>query len=127
MAKSNLNVVMQGASGKIGKTLVFRQSKTGETNIANRAMPRTGAATTKEVAVREKFLNATYTAKRLQHDPVHGPQYLAKATKGKSAYLMAMGDCLNPPKIKGIFLEGYTGAIGSEITVRAMLLLRKRA
>lgn len=110
---------MQGASGKIGKTLVFRQMRNGETVIANRPKQRTVPATPGEVVNREKFINASYLAKKLQHDPTHGPQYRAKKEGGKSAYMFAMGDCLTPPKIMGIFLEGYNGAVGDIISIRA--------
>ena len=120
MAKSHLNVVMQGASGKIGKTLVFRQMSNGETVIANRSKPRTAPATPAEEATRERFINASYLAKKLQHDPTYGPQYQEKREPGKSTYMVAMADCLTSPKIKGIFLKEYTGAIGGTISVRAI-------
>lgn len=120
MAKSILNVVMQGASGKIGKTLVFRQLRNGETVIANRAKPRSTPPTAEEAATRERFLEATYLAKRLAKDPVLRPQYLAIAAPGQSAYIMAMADCLNPPQIKAINGDNYGGMVGDEITIRAI-------
>lgn len=119
MAKSFLNVVMQGASGKIGKTLVFRQMRSGETVIANRPKPSDLPLTPGKQAFREKFLNATYLAKKVLHDPMFGPQYLAKKRPGQGAYTVAMKDCLTPPKIMGIFLEGYNGAVGDIISIRA--------
>ncbi len=120
MAKSIQNVVMQGASGKIGKTLVFRQLSNGETVIANRAKPSTLPLTAKQQAVIDRFKQASYTAKILSQDPILKPQYLAKAKPGQSAYFMAMKDCLNPPKIKGIYLDNYDGTIGSLISIRAV-------
>ncbi len=120
MAKSILNVVMQGASGKIGKTLVFRQLSNGETVIANRPKPRTKPLSANEEAHRERFLYATYLAKKLINDQVLGPLYLTKAQPGKSAYTVALTDCLSSPKIKGIYLQQYFGEIGNTISIRAI-------
>ena len=120
MAKSNLNVVMQGASGKIGKTLVFRQQHDGETIIANRPKKSSLTPHPTITATRNKFQNATYRAVRLLKDPMYGPMYDAKKKPGKSAYLTAMTDCLTPPQIKKILLENYAGQIGDLITIYAI-------
>jgi len=120
MAKSIQNVVMQGASGKIGKTLVFRQLSNGETVIANRAKPRTLPPSVHQEANQSRFLNAIYLAKILAVDPILRPQYLAKAKPGQSAFNMALKDCFNAPKIKGIHLDAYDGTIGSLISIRAV-------
>lgn len=120
MAKSNLNVVMQGASGKIGKLLVFRQQHDGETVIANRPKKSSRPLHPNLAATRNKFQSAIYKAKRLVKDPMYGPMYEAKKKPGTSAYLAAMADCLNAPQIKEIFLENYTGQIGDLITIYAI-------
>ncbi len=120
MAKSILNVVMQGASGKIGKTLVFRQLQNGETVIANRPKPRVKPLSSAEEAHRERFLDASFAAKRLSQHPTWGPQYLAKTEPGKSAYTVAITDCLTSPTIKEIILDDYSGTIGDVISVRAI-------
>ncbi len=99
MAKSILNVVMQGASGKIGKTLVFRQLQNGETVIANRPKPRVKPLSSAEEAHRERFLDASFA---------------------KSAYTVAITDCLTSPTIKEIILDDYSGTIGDVISVRAI-------
>lgn len=119
MAKSIQNVVMQGASGKIGKTLVFRQMPNGETVIANKAKRRTKPLTANQEAVVDKFQQATYMARILASDPVLGPAYKAKAGPGQSAYILAMKDCLTPPTIKSIDTLGYTGAVNQGIVIRA--------
>ena len=120
MAKSIQNVVMQGASGKIGKTLVFRQMSNGDTVIANRAKPRNAPPTPNQEAHKTKFQDAISLAKKLAKDPILRPQYLAKANLGQTAFNMAVKDCLNGPKIKGIYLDSYDGAIGSLISIRAV-------
>ncbi len=119
MAKSILNVVMQGASGKIGKMLVFRQTRNGETVIAIRGKKRSTPPTAKEQAVRERFREAAYTAKMLVKDPIYGPRYLAIAKEqGKTAYIIAMKDCLTNPKINLVRVNGNNSEVGEAIVVR---------
>ena len=120
MANSIQNVVMQGASGKIGKTLVFRQMRNGETRIANRPMPRSTPLTPDQEAFRERFSSAAYLAKSLVADPILAQQYRAKAKPGQTAYNVAMRDCLIAPQIKSINLEDYSGAIGNVISIWAV-------
>ncbi len=121
MAKSILNVVMQGASGKIGKTLVFRQTRNGETVIAIRGKKRSTPPTAKEAAVRERFKEAAHTAKILINDPVYGPIYRAMAKKqGKTAYILAMKDCLTAPKIKSVKINGTNRESRGAIGIRAI-------
>lgn len=119
MAKSIQNVVMQGASGKIGKTLVFRQMRNGETIIANRAKPSNLPLTPAQETHRSKFIRASYLAKSLLLDPMFGPQYLAKVSRGRTAYNVALTDCLTAPKIMEVSLKDYNGTIGDQIAVRA--------
>ncbi len=112
MAKSILNVVMQGASGKIGKMLVFRQTRNGETVIAIRGKKRSTPLSAKEEAVRERFREAAHTAKILAKDPVYGAVYRAKAKEqGKTAYILAMKDCLTSPNTKSTKLHAHNGEI----------------
>lgn len=112
---------MQGASGKIGKTLVFRQAENGETIIANRAKKSRKPPHPKQLESIDKFTVAAYIAKIYAKDPILGPQYAEKGKKlQKTAYNMAMQDCLRPPIIKTVDLGHYSGAIGSIIVVRAV-------
>lgn len=120
MAKSIQNVVMQGASGKIGKTLVFRQMMNGETVIANRPKPRSKPLTPDQEAFRDRFSNAASLAKSLIEDPILAQQYLAVAKPGQSAYKVAIRDCLVAPQIKSVDLEEYSGSIGNVISIWAV-------
>lgn len=117
MARSNLNVVMHGASGKVGKLLIFRQ-RNGQTIIADPPQRRK-PLTEKEMAHRERFQEATYLAKKLVADPMFGPLYREKTEHGKGAYTVALADCLSVPKIRNVATSRYKGAIGDVIVVRA--------
>jgi len=99
MAKLINNVVMQGVSGIIGKILIFRQMKNGTTVIAMRPKPRTKPITPAEAATHQRFKEAAHIAKKRSQDPILRAQYLAKAKPGQSAYLVALTEYLNAPKI----------------------------
>jgi len=100
MAKLINNTVMQGVSGIIGKTLIFRQMKNGTTVIAMRPKPRTKPITPAEAATHQRFKEAAHIAKKRSQDPILRAQYLAKAKPGQSAYLVALTEYLNTPKTK---------------------------
>lgn len=121
MAKSIQNVVMQGASGKIGKTLVFRQTKNGDTVIANRAKKSKKPIPPSQEAAMDKFTIAAYTARIFAKDAVLGPQYAEKGKKlNKTAYIVAMQDCLRPPMVRYIDHREYKGEVSNVILVRAL-------
>jgi len=105
MAKLINNPLMQGVSGKIGKTLIFRQMKNGTTVIAMRPKPRTKPITPAEAATHQRFKEAAHIAKKRSQDPILRAQYLAKAKPGQSAYLVALTEYLNTPKTKQENLE----------------------
>ena len=98
MAIQTQNVVMQGVSGKIGKTLVFRQMKNGTTIIAQRPRPRTKPITAAEALTHDRFRAAAHIASKRSRDPMLRPQYLARAQPGQSAYFVALKEYLNAHK-----------------------------
>ena len=100
MAIQTQNVVMQGVSGKIGRTLVFRQMKNGTTIIAQRPKPRTKPVTAAEALTHDRFRAAAHIAKKRSQDPMLRPQYLARAQPGQSAYFVALKEYLNAHKTK---------------------------
>jgi len=96
---------MQGVSGIIGKTLIFRQMKNRTTVIAMRPKPRTKPITPAEAATHQRFKEAAHIAKNRIQNPILRAQYLAKAKPGQSAYLVALTEYLNAPKTKQEDLE----------------------
>lgn len=117
MAKSRDNVVMEGASGKIGKMLVFRQ-RAGQTIIARSAKKVTRLVTDNQQEVRNRFTEAAYYAKSAIEDPVLKAAYQLKAKLGQTAYNVAFADYLKAPELRKTFLESYTGAIGDAVLFR---------
>ncbi len=117
MAKSRDNVVMQGASGKIGKMLVFRQ-KGDQTIIARTAKKRPDGKpyTSDQLAAQNRFVDASLYAKKAIKDESLKALYQAKANVNQSAYNVAFKDFFTPPSVRRLNDLEYTGQIGDEIT-----------
>lgn len=120
MAKSSNNVVMQGASGMIGKMLVFRVLAGNKTVIARRPKPRSKPASEKQQEVMGRFTEASYYAKNAIKDEVLKAAYQAKAKVGQTAFNMAFSDYLKGPEVKKVFADAYQGAVGNEIIFRVI-------
>src|SRR5690606_5320059 len=125
MAKSKDNVVMQGASGKIGRNLVFRQ-KGDQTIIARR--PRETAAgrpiSKDQLNVQQRFLDAALYAKKAIKDEDMKAAYKAKATINQTAYNVAFKDFFTPPTVRRLNDTGYSGQAGDEITFMVRDIMR---
>lgn len=115
MAESKDNVVTHGLSGKVGNLLVFRQ-KGGKTIVAKK--PRnSGHPSAQQLAVRERFQQATLYAKSVMADPAAKADYEAEAGENKSGYNVAIADFFNAPDISEVNLTGYQGNVGDKILV----------
>lgn len=117
MAKSTDNVVMQGASGKIGRTLVFRQ-KGDQTIIARKARLRADGKpyTNDQLEVQDKFIDASLYAKKAIKDEELKTRYKAKANINQTAYNVAFKDFFSSPSIRRFNDREYTGQTGESIT-----------
>lgn len=97
MAKVKRNVIVEGLSGTVGKSLVFRQMRDGSTIIStkpdfsNRVFSKGQLSHQKRF--REAAAYARYAAKK---NPIYGE--LAKGTT-KTAYNIALSDWFSPPEI----------------------------
>lgn len=117
MAKSIENFVMQGASGKVGKMLVFRQ-RAEQTIIAKRPKKNTKPATEAQLEFRDRFTEAAYYAKSAISNPALKDQYQAKTKPGQSAYNIAFADYLKTPVLRKVMADEYMGQIGDTLTFR---------
>jgi hypothetical protein len=119
MANSNANVITRDLHGKFGDQVVFRTSD-GESITAN--VPDTYNATPSEaqLAVRERFKEATLWAKNTLADPDMLAAYSAKATGRMTAYTLAVADYLRAPKVTRIDVTGYSGHAGDIIFIKAI-------
>ncbi|PRD54710.1 hypothetical protein [Sphingobacterium gobiense] len=128
MAKSRDNVVMQGASGKVGRNLVFRQ-RGDQTIIAKRPRMVAGGRelTPKQQQVQNRFLNASLYAKQAIQDPELKAAYAKKATINQTAYNVAFKDFFARPEVRLLNDSGYLGNVADEITFLVRDILKVTA
>lgn len=125
MAKSKDNVVMQGASGKIGRNLVFRQ-KGDQTIIARRPRETSSGRPISEdqLKVQQRFLDASLYAKKAIKDEELKAAYKAKANINQTAYNVAFKDYFTPPTVRRLNDAGYSGQAGEEIIFMVRDIMR---
>ena len=96
MAKVKDNYVTRGLSGKIGKDLVFKLNKFGETYTSKPPDRSNVVSTKRQKKLRNNFAKAVAYAKSVLKDPVKAEKY--QKGDNKSLYVMAMKDYLNQHK-----------------------------
>lgn len=117
MADVNLNALVDGLSGKIGKKMVMRQ-RGGRTILSSRPQ-FSGEVTSKQKDVRERFTNAAKFAKGALAAPEVKAEYTqsAKSDAFMNAFTAAVTDYLTPPEIASVDLTNYKGNIGDAIVI----------
>ena len=115
MAKSLNNIVMYGASGKLGNQIVFRQGKGGQTIIA--VKPAAGRSfNPAQQAHQDAFRNAIAYAKTAKDETI----YLTKSQgTTMTAFNAAVADWFNKPEVLEINIDNWTGDAGQIIRVKA--------
>jgi len=118
MSNSKNNVLSRQLHGKFGNQVVFRtrNGKSVTANVPDVSNVKAGAT---QIAIRDKFKIATLWAKNELMDPVQLAAYRAIAKNGKTAFVAAVTDFLNPPKIAEINHSDYAGHIGDQIVILA--------
>lgn len=110
MATVRTNPIVNGLSGMLGRTIVFRTLR-GKTIMANRPSPPKKESEQQKTN-RSKFRDASHWAHQVLLDPVKKDYYLKKAKKLKlpNAYTAAIADYMRSAKISRPI------AIGNSIT-----------
>ncbi len=116
MAINENNVIVEGASGKFGKKLVFRQ-KGALTVMAKAPKKTTKLPSEGQLRRRELFDEASFYARAVIADEVIKARYQAKVTGNQSAYNVAFKDYLKAPKLS-FELDQYHGTIGDIISLK---------
>lgn len=118
MAFVDNNPLLKGASGALGKNVVFKQVR-GRTHMTN--MPRKRKRSSeKQKEQQDVFQLAVRYAKRACSFPEWKAMYAKGINDRKhSANAVAVSDYLNPPEIHEINVLTYTGAPGELIRIRA--------
>ena len=121
MAKIKDNLLVRGASGKVGKQFVYR--KRGDDTFITRmpATDKNAKPTDQQEKVRDLFAAASGYATAAIADPKLKAEYQkkAKANSGRTAYNVAFRDFLKAPVVKSIDTEMYKGTTGTTIVIDA--------
>ncbi|MGB8191243.1 MAG: hypothetical protein WCF67_04945 [Chitinophagaceae bacterium] len=116
MAELNFNPIVDGASGKFGRKLVFQQ-RAGKTVMASAPGKRKKEPTEDQKAHYARFAQAILFGQKMLADPEKKKMYDAAAPPGQSGYNVAVADFLNKPAFVKIDLSAYSGEIGQLIIV----------
>lgn len=119
MAVVRNNLITQGLSGTLGRTLVFRRVG-GKTVVSTVPSPSSKAPSVAQQNQRHKFQQAILYAKSQMNDPAIKADYesMVKDDGSSSAYNIAVADFFNAPDITEVDLSGYSGRISDKIRVR---------
>jgi hypothetical protein len=117
MAKVNGNLFMDRMSGSVGDQMIIRRIRGGRTIIC--AKPTFGPDRTfseAQLSRQQAFREASAYAKEHKRDPIY--LSIAEGT-ARTGYNVALGDCLTPPRILEIDMNGWHGGAMEPIRVRA--------
>ncbi len=118
MSRINNNALLQELEGKMGKTHAYRKVR-GKMYMVN--LPKTGRPLSEDrKAFTERFSRAVKYALDQVNDPNTKELYQGGITPKKhNAYLVAISDYLNAPKIGVIKTRDYKGSAGDIIKIEA--------
>lgn len=119
MSKSSNNVVTHGLSGMVGGMLVFKQVN-GKTIVAQRPRKSSKTPTEDQLGRQQKFKEAAIYAKSAIQDPLNKLLYESLAGNGRLPYNVAFADYFKAPVLSKANLNGYSGAVGDNITIQAV-------
>jgi hypothetical protein len=118
MTKTRDNSLTMNYSGKYGNQFVYRV-RDDVSILAKKPRKTKKPSTASQVAVREAFAEAAHWAKKALQDPELLALYSSRAKGMKTAYVLAVTNYFKPPKVKTIDASAYSGAVGTQISVKA--------
>lgn len=112
------NAILQGLSGKLGETHAYRkiQGKMYMITLPEKGKP---VRDDQKVFITRFQRAASYAKAAIQIDDVKAVYATGITQKKQSAYMVALSDVLNPPKVNEIKASDYNGNVGDEIRVDA--------
>lgn len=117
MAVNKNNPAVEGASGRFGRTMVFRQ-KGLLTVMAARPASKDRLPSSDQMRQRFLFTEASAYAMDVINNAASKAAYKAKAKGNQTAYNVAFKDFLTSPVLHLADRSKYTGAVGDTITCR---------
>lgn len=118
MAIVGNNPLLKAVSGMLGDTHYYRMWR-GRLVMCKRPKARKGLSRKQKVVVNRFKLASKYASKQMKDEDIKAAYQARTNFRFHSAYLVALNDYLNPPKVEKIRLGDYHGAIGDTITVEA--------
>lgn len=120
MARADNNVLTRFTSGAVGKQLVLRNRGT-RSFLSNRPkLKKRRKSSAKQDEIKLRFRMAAKYARKIINDDTLRPDYEAAVLPGQTAYNVAFADFFLGPEISEINTDGYKGAIGDKLIVRAL-------
>jgi hypothetical protein len=118
MAKVFKNILVQGLIGSLGKQLVFRRGKGGQTIVSRMpAFAQNRKLSAAQKAHHQAFQQAAAYAKLAKGEAV----YIAKAEgTALNPYNVALSDWFHAPEVLEVDTTGWTGEIGQTIRIKAV-------
>lgn len=124
MAINKNNFFIEGVSGTIAKQMTLSQ-RSGKTIVGKKSKGSSLPPTEDQIAVRERFEDASDYAVGVLADPVLKAAYNEEAVKiGLSAYALALKDAHSFPEVRRILTGRYKGLAGDVITIKAKDVFR---
>jgi hypothetical protein len=118
MSKVRYNTVADALQGRVG-VLVFRRVR-GKLRVSNRPNESSKPPSASQLAQRVVFARAIAKARdMLSNEDMRLMYERVAAAKQTTAFAAAMGDYFHPPEVPDMEMDGFTGAIGSMIKIRA--------
>jgi hypothetical protein len=118
MSKADNNPILNGVSGMLGGTIIFRQVN-GRT-IISKAPPKREKPTPHQEKTKARFLQGVAYAREQMKVPYLKALYSKGVTvKKTNPYTVALADFLRAPTIHMIVVSKYNGRIGSIVRVEA--------
>jgi len=117
MAKVAKNIVLHGASGKLGDQIVIRQ-RGGQTILSQAPGEREKEPTEAQRTQQLKFQQAILYGKAQIADEAAKAEYGTKAEGLKTAFNVAVADFLHAPDVDEIDVTNYHGAVDDTVRVR---------
>lgn len=118
MAIIGNNPLLKTARGMFGDTHYYRMWR-GRLVMCKRPKRRKGLSRKQKQTVARFKLAAAYAAKQMKDEEVKAAYQARTNFRYHSAYLVALNDYLNPPRVDEIRCVDYRGAIGDVITIDA--------
>ncbi len=112
------NPLLKGASGMLGNTVYYRKWR-GRLIMCNKPKRRKSLSNEQKKTVSRFKLASKYAVGQMKDEDAKAAYQQGTNNRYHSAYLVALNDYLNAPRVAEIQVHNYSGSIGDKITIDA--------